>query len=99
MNSPSRVPKQTLFSLTMLAVGLITVITWDNTFPDRRDVLVLAPLPVKPRTILAAKITASSAVLGLAVLALNALPSLAISLSLSATYGIFRSFAAFWIAT
>jgi hypothetical protein len=98
ISSPTKT-EQTLISLTMLAVGLITVITWDNTFPDRRDVLVLAPLPVKPRTILAAKITASSAVLGLAVLALNLLPSLGISLSLRATYGIFRSFAAFWIAT
>jgi hypothetical protein len=90
--------EESLFFLTTLAVGLITVITWDNTFPDRRDILVLAPLPVKPRTILAAKITASSAVLALAVLAINVLPSLAVSAALPATYGIFRSFAAFWIA-
>ena len=73
MNSPTDT-EESLFFLTTLAVGLITVVTWDTTFPDRRDVLVLAPLPVKPRTILAAKITASSAVLALAVLALNALP-------------------------
>lgn len=91
--------EQALLATTMLAVGLITVISWDATFPDRRDVLVLAPLPVSPRTILAAKVTASSAVIGLAVLALNALPSLAISMSFSASYGIFRSFAAYWIAT
>ncbi len=91
--------EQTLISMTMLTVGLITVISWDATFPDRRDVLVLAPLPVRPGTILAAKVSASSAVLGLAVLSLNALPSLATSMSLSASYGIVRSFAAFWIAT
>jgi hypothetical protein len=97
MNSPTET-QESLFFLTTLAVGLITVITWDNTFPDRRDVLVLAPLPVKPRTILAAKITASSAVLALAVLALNAIPSLAISASLPATYGILRSVASLWIA-
>jgi len=90
--------EQTLLSTTMLVVGLITVISWDATFPDRRDVLVLAPLPVTPRTILAAKVTASSAILSLAVLALNAVPSLATSLSLSASYGLFRSFAAYWIA-
>jgi hypothetical protein len=91
--------EQTLISMTMLAVGLITVINWDATFPDRRDVLVLAPLPVKPSTILAAKITASGAVLGIAVLTLNALPSLLAAVSLSRSYGILRSFAAYWIAT
>jgi hypothetical protein len=90
--------EETLLSMTMLVVGLIIVISWDATFPDRRDVLVLAPLPVLPRTILGAKIAASSAVLGLAVLALNAVPSLAIAMSLSSSYGIFRAFAAFWIA-
>jgi hypothetical protein len=91
--------EETLISLTLLAVGLITVISWDATFPDCRDVLVLAPLPVKPRTILAAKVTASSAVIGLAVLALNAVPSFLEAFSLSNSYGFLRSFAAFWIAT
>ncbi len=91
--------EQTLLSATMLVVGLITVISWDATFPDRRDILVLAPLPITSRTILAAKVTASSAMISLAVLALNAFPSLAVSLSLSASYGILRSFAAYWIAT
>lgn len=95
MNSPSDT-EESLFFLTTLVTGLIAVITWDNTFPDRRDILILAPLPVRPRTLLAAKITASSAVIALAVLALNALPSLAVSVSL--TYGFFRTFAAFWIA-
>ena len=97
MSSPTETG-ETLFFLTTLVVGLITVVTWDSTFPDRRDILVLASLPVKPRTILAAKITASSAVIALAVLALNALPSLAVCVSLGPGYGILRSFAAFWIA-
>jgi hypothetical protein len=91
--------EQTLLSATMLVVGLITIISWDATFPDRRDVLVLAPLPVTSRTLLAAKVTASSAILGIAVLALNAVPSLAATLSLSASFGLLRSFSAYWIAT
>jgi hypothetical protein len=90
--------EETLLSLTMLVVGLITVVSWDATFPDRRDVLVLAPLPVRSRTILGAKIAASGALLGLAVVALNGLPSLAMAVSLGGSYGIFRSFGAFWIA-
>jgi len=90
--------EETLLSLTMLVVGLITVVSWDATFPDRRDVLVLGPLPVRSRTILGAKIAASGALLGLAVVALNGLPSLAMAVSLGGSYGIFHSFAAFWIA-
>ena len=36
-----------LISLTMLVVGVFTLLSWDSTFLDRRDVLVLAPLPVR----------------------------------------------------
>src|SRR3978361_2145068 len=35
-----------LISTTMLVVGLFAVLSWDSAFPDRRDVLVLAPLPI-----------------------------------------------------
>ena len=47
-----------LISTTMLAVGLFAVLSWDATFPDKRDVLVLAPLPVRARTIFLAKVAA-----------------------------------------
>ena len=56
---------------TMLIVGLVTVVSWDAIFPDRRDALVLGPLPVTPGTILAAKLAASGALMGIAVVALN----------------------------
>jgi len=36
-----------LIATTMLVVGLFAVLSWDSTCPDRRDVLVLAPLPVR----------------------------------------------------
>jgi len=55
----------------LLVVGLISVITWDATFPDRRDVMALGHLPVKSRTILLAKLTASGALVGLAITTLN----------------------------
>src|ERR1035438_1718438 len=32
-----------MVSLTMLVVGIFALLNWDSTFPDRRDVLVLAP--------------------------------------------------------
>ena len=63
--------QQALISTMMLVVGLFTVISWDATFPDRRDVLVLAPLPVASHSILTAKLAASGCVVALAIVALN----------------------------
>src|SRR4051794_21501283 len=45
-----------LIATTMLVVGLFSVLSWDATFPDRRDVLALAPLPVATRTMFLAKV-------------------------------------------
>ena len=64
--------EQSLIAGTMLIAGLAAVVTWDNIFPDRRDVMVLGPLPVQPRTILAAKLAAAGTLLGMGVAALNA---------------------------
>jgi CubicO group peptidase (beta-lactamase class C family) len=72
-----------LIETTMLVVGLFAVLTWDSTFPDRRDVLVLAPLPVRARTMFAAKVTAVAAALGLTVLALHSLCGLVWPLTLN----------------
>jgi hypothetical protein len=83
----------------MLVIGLLTVISWDATFPDRRDVMVLSPLPVAPHTILFAKVTASSALVGLAILTLNGASAFAWSLILGARgggMGFLRFCAALW---
>jgi hypothetical protein len=58
-------------STTMLVVGLFAVLSWDSTFPDRRDVLVLAPLPIRARTLFVAKLAAAGSALGLTVVALH----------------------------
>jgi hypothetical protein len=89
-----------LISTTMLVVGLITVISWDAAFPDRRDVMVLSPLPIAPHTILFAKIAAAAAVLGLAIVTLNAASGVVLSLLLGVqpgpAWGFVQSFAAYW---
>lgn len=84
--------------MTMLVAGLVAVLTWDATFPDRRDVMVLGPLPVAPRIILLAKVAASGAVLGLAVLALNFATGIALPLVLGGIPGFARFFVAYWFA-
>jgi CubicO group peptidase (beta-lactamase class C family) len=60
-----------LIATTMLAVGLFAVLSWDSTFPDRRDVLVLAPLPVRARTLFLAKVAAAATALTVTVVLLN----------------------------
>lgn len=62
--------EQGLVSMMMLVTGLIAVVSWDAIFPDRRDAMVLGPLPVRPATILAAKVAACAAVVGIALVSL-----------------------------
>ena len=90
-----------MISTTMAVVGLFTVLMWDSLFPDRRDCLVLAPLPVRMRTIFAAKVTAMAAALGLTLVSVNAFSGVFypfLVIPEGASYlGLIRSFAAFWI--
>jgi hypothetical protein len=91
-----------LISLTMLAVGVFALLNWDATFPDRSDVLVLSPLPIRGRTLFAAKIAAAAASLALTVVALNCISAPAWALSLAPPGATasqrWRFVAAFWIA-
>ncbi len=73
-----------LIATTMLVVGLFAVLSWDSTFPDRRDVLVLAPLPVRARTLFLAKVAAAATALGLTVVFLNSVVGLVGPLALGA---------------
>jgi len=88
--------EQSLISTMMLVVGLITVVSWDNIFPDRRDVMVLSPLPVRPVTILVAKVAASGAIVGLSILALNIGTGFAWPLILAGFPGVLRFCPAYW---
>lgn len=56
---------------TMLTVGVFALLSWESTFPDRRDVQILTPLPVRARELFLAKIGAAGSALGLTILALN----------------------------
>src|SRR5262245_39523581 len=66
-----------LIASTMLAVGLFAVISWNSTFLDQHDVLVLAPLPVRTRTLFGAKVAAVAVSLMLVVVLLNVFTSIA----------------------
>ena len=92
--------ENTLISTTMLAVGLFAVLSWDSAFLNRRDVMVLAPLPVRSRTLFFAKIAALATALILTILALNALTGLAWPIVFAGANSRFadviRSLAAYW---
>ncbi len=73
-----------LIATTMLLVGLFAVLRWDSAFPDRRDVLVLAPLPIRWQTLLVAKVAAVAAALCLTVAVFHAVAGLAWPAALNA---------------
>jgi hypothetical protein len=72
-----------LIATTMLAVGLFAVLSWGSMFPDHRDVQVLAPLPIRARTILLAKLAAVATALGLAIVSMHVVAGLVWPMSLN----------------
>jgi hypothetical protein len=50
-------------SYSMITTGLLTVFIWDSLVFDKRDAMVLGPLPLKGRTIVGAKLAALATVL------------------------------------
>src|SRR4051794_40538570 len=55
------VPDKYLFMAMAFTVsGLVTVLRWDTLFPDRKDYMILAVLPVRPATIFLSKLIALS---------------------------------------
>ena len=61
---------------SMILTGFVTVFEWDALFPDQKDYCNLTPLPVKPYTILLAKVIALSFFVVLFNIAINGLPTL-----------------------
>jgi hypothetical protein len=90
-----------LIATTMLVVGIFAVLSWDSIFPDRRDVLVMAPLPVRARTMFVAKVATTATALGLVVALLHCATGLTWPFALGARGAGFvdatRSFAAYWL--
>ena len=88
--------EQSLLAGTMLIAGLAAVATWDNIFPDRRDVMVLGPLPVRVYMVLAAKVASSASLIGIGVLALNCGMGIVLPLVTGGIVHFPRVFAAYW---
>jgi hypothetical protein len=90
--------EQQFLAQTMLVIGLTGVLIWDATFPDRRDVLVLLPLPMSTRTVLLARVAAAASVPALALVALNALSAVVWPFVLRGPAGLFLLCPPIWLA-
>jgi hypothetical protein len=80
---PSWVDKCFFLWFFMLLVGLLAVAEWDVIFPDRRDYLNIAPLPVRIRTIFLAKFLSFFLISGIFSLSANVGASLVFGLYLT----------------
>src|SRR5512143_1308964 len=67
--------KTYLLTLMMLAFAIATLLEWDVLFPDRRDFLNLRALPVRLRTLFAAKLASFLQFIGLFALAMMSVPA------------------------
>jgi len=79
----ARGDEEFLISATITIAGLCAVMAWNSVFPDRRDSLILGLIPVRPRTMIAARVAAIAVVLGGVVLTLNICTGVAFPLALS----------------
>ena len=90
-----------LIETTMTVAGLIALLNWDAAFPDKRDILILGPLPVRTSTLFLAKVAALLVAPGLAAIALNifvgVLWPLFFRSSSAGFLGALRAWPAYWI--
>ena len=75
----------------MLGTALLASLTWDALFPDRKDQEIVGALPVRPRTLAAARLAAALA-LGTTFAAAISLPSALIYSLASSTHPLLGSF-------
>jgi hypothetical protein len=74
-------PHKLLFvTFAMVATALVSLVIWDNVFPDRRDAFVIGHLPIRSSTMVLARL--------LALAALMLLIALGSSLPSAFTYGV-----------
>jgi hypothetical protein len=75
--------KNYVFLLMMILFGIVTLLEWEMLFPDRRDFVNLTPLPLRLRTIFAAKLASFIAFIGLFSVAMNGISSVVFALFLA----------------
>ena len=89
-----------LISTTLTVAGLFAVLAWNALLPDRRDCLILDPLPLRTRTIFRAKGAAIATALGISIVAVNIFTGICIPFLIvpagAGIAGAVRCFLAYW---
>jgi hypothetical protein len=89
-----------LIETTMTIAGLIAVLSWDSAFPDRRDMLVLGPLPVRANTLFLSKLAALFAAPSLGIIAFNFFAGagwpMVFAVGLGSEISLLRTLPAYW---
>ncbi len=89
-----------LIATTMVVAGILAMVSWESIFPERKDLMILGPLPVTRSTLFSAKICALAHALLLAIVALNAFTGLGWVMLFEPAggglLGLIRSLAAYW---
>ena len=81
----------------MSMIGFVTVFQWDTLFLGRRDWVVLGALPIRTRTILAAKVAALLRYLGLFVLTVSGPTTLLLPLGIASSREPLLAGVAMWL--
>ncbi len=85
---------------SMITTGLLTVFIWDALVFDKRDAMVLGPLPLRGRTIISAKLAALATLLVGTALAVNVTSGLPFAFVTGGPEGhILRHLAGHWAGT
>jgi len=87
-----------VFSATIGVAGLFAVFAWNAVFPDKRDSLILGPLPIRRRTLIFARLAAVGTALGGIIFSINAFTALFFAFSANSLPGILEYFFAWWMA-
>lgn len=85
-------------SATIGVSGLFAVFAWNAVFPDKRDCLVLGPLPIHRRTMILARLAAVATALGGIIVAIDSFTGLYFAFSATTLAGTARYFLVWWIA-
>jgi hypothetical protein len=91
-----------LTTYSMAGTGLITVFAWDALTFDRRDAMILGPLPLRHGTLIVAKLAALGALLLVASVPISLLNAVVFGFATSDQFGaavFVRHFAAMFVAT
>ncbi|HXI27680.1 MAG TPA: hypothetical protein VNG89_04645 [Vicinamibacterales bacterium] len=102
LESMTRQMATVYITYSMVGVGVIAAVMWDSLSFDRRDAMVLGPLPLRVATVIGAKITALALFLLIVAFAVNVMTAVPFSMvagNHKAAVGVARHFVAHMAAT